>query len=96
MLQRVLATINKIITENTDNVVIVTHSAVIMCLQCFLTNTPFEEMINLKLKTHQLLVDAFHQETIPLDYVKNFAKAIVKEGVIYSNTSRMACQCRRR
>ena len=28
-----------------------------------------------------LSVDAFHQETIPLDCVKNFAKAIVKEGV---------------
>lgn len=26
-------------------------------------------------------VDVFHQETIPIDYVKNFAKAIVKEGV---------------
>ncbi len=28
-----------------------------------------------------LSVDAFHQETIPLDYVMNFAKVIVKEGV---------------
>ena len=28
-----------------------------------------------------LSVDYFHQETIPLDYVKEFAKAIVKEGL---------------
>lgn len=48
MLQRVLASIHKIILEETDDVAIVTHSAVIMCLQCFLTNTPFEEMIKFK------------------------------------------------
>lgn len=27
---------------------IVTHSAVIMCLQCYITNTPFNEMTKLK------------------------------------------------
>lgn len=48
MLQRALASIHKIISENTDNVVIVTHNTVIMCFQCFLTNTPFEEMIKFK------------------------------------------------
>jgi len=32
-------------------------------------------------KTILLSVDAFHQETIPIIYVKEFAKAIVKEGV---------------
>jgi probable phosphoglycerate mutase len=48
MLQRVLAAIHKIVTTNTDNVAIVTHSAVIMCLQCYLTNTPFEEMMKFK------------------------------------------------
>ena len=31
---------------------------------------------------HVLLsVDAFHQETIPIEYVKEFAEAIVKEGI---------------
>lgn len=48
MLQRVLASIHKINLENTDNVAIVTHNAVIMCLQCYLTNTPFEKMIKFK------------------------------------------------
>lgn len=44
MLERVLDAIHKIIDTNSDNVVIVTHSAVIMCLQCYITNTPFNEM----------------------------------------------------
>ncbi|WP_278281510.1 histidine phosphatase family protein [Clostridium saccharobutylicum] len=34
--------------ENCDNVVIVTHSAVIMFIQCYLTNTPFNEMTKFK------------------------------------------------
>lgn len=44
MLQRVLTSIYKIIDENCDDVVVVTHSAVIMCLQCYLTDTPFDKM----------------------------------------------------
>lgn len=48
MLQRVLISIHKIIDENCDDVVIVTHSAVIMCIQCYLTNTPFDEMMKFK------------------------------------------------
>lgn len=48
MLQRVLTSIYKIINGNCDDVVIVTHSAVIMCIQCYLTNTPFNEMTKFK------------------------------------------------
>lgn len=48
MLQRVLTSIHKIIRENSDDVVIVTHSAVIMCIQCYLSNTPFEKMTKFK------------------------------------------------
>lgn len=44
MLERVLISIRNIIKENCSNVAIITHSAVIMCLQCFITNTPFNEM----------------------------------------------------
>ncbi|WP_146005414.1 histidine phosphatase family protein [Haloimpatiens massiliensis] len=29
-------------------VIIITHSAVIMCLQCYITNTPFNEMMRFK------------------------------------------------
>lgn len=48
MLQRVLTAMHKIIRENCDNVVIVTHSAVIMCIQCCLTDTPFNKMTKFK------------------------------------------------
>ena len=48
MLDRVLIALHKIIDENTDNVAIVTHSAVIMCLQCYLTNTSFNKMLKFK------------------------------------------------
>lgn len=48
MLERVLTAIRKIISENCDDAVIVTHSAVIMCIQCYLTNTPFHEMTKFK------------------------------------------------
>lgn len=48
MLERVLLIVHKIINENQDDVAIVTHSAVIMCLQCYITNTPFDEMMKFK------------------------------------------------
>lgn len=49
MLERVLAVLHKIINENSEDVAIVTHNAVIMCLQCYLTNTPFDEMSKFKM-----------------------------------------------
>lgn len=48
MLERVLTSIHKIIDENCNEVIIVTHSAVIMCIQCYLTNTHFDEMTKFK------------------------------------------------
>ena len=48
MLYRVLGSLHKIIKENTDDVVIVAHSAIIMCLQCYITNTPFNKMLKFK------------------------------------------------
>jgi len=48
MLERVLKVIHKIISENDEDTAIVTHSAVIMCIQCYLTDTPFEEMTKFK------------------------------------------------
>lgn len=44
MLERVLEAIHKIIATSSDNVAIVTHSAVIMCLQCYIADIPFNEM----------------------------------------------------
>lgn len=48
VLERVLTAMHKIIDENSHDVAIVTHSAVIMCLQCYITNTPFDEMMKFK------------------------------------------------
>ena len=48
MLDRVLMAMYKIINENSKNVVVVTHSAVIMGIQCYLTNTSFDEMTKFK------------------------------------------------
>lgn len=49
MLERVLSAIHKIINTNSDDVVIVTHGAVIMCLQFYITNTPFNELMKFKI-----------------------------------------------
>lgn len=48
LLERILPAIHKIINENCEDVVIVTHSAVIMSIQCYITNTPFEEIMKFK------------------------------------------------
>lgn len=44
VLERVLKVIHEIINENCNDVAIVTHGAVIMCLQCYVTNTSFNEI----------------------------------------------------
>lgn len=48
MLKRVLEAIHNIIKKGSEDVAVVTHSAVIMCLQCYITNTPFSEMTKFK------------------------------------------------
>jgi len=48
MLERVLPAIHKIIKANCEDVVVVTHSAVIMSIQCYITNTSFDEMMKFK------------------------------------------------
>ena len=48
MLERVLPAIYKIIKANCEDVVVVTHSAVIMSIQCYITNTSFDEMMKFK------------------------------------------------
>ena len=55
MIERVLTAIHKIINENYEDVAIVTHSAVIMCLQCCLTNTDFDEMTKFKIDNTSII-----------------------------------------
>lgn len=45
LLERVLVAIKKIIAEATGDVLIVTHFAVIMALQCYINDTAFEDML---------------------------------------------------
>lgn len=45
LLDRVLSAIKTIIKKQNGNVLVVTHSAVIMTLLCFIHNTPFEDMV---------------------------------------------------
>lgn len=48
VLVRVLEVLYKIINDNNKDVAIVTHGAVIRCLQCYLTNTDFNDMTKFK------------------------------------------------
>ncbi len=48
LLDRVLRVIHTILEKETKDVAIVTHGAVIMCLQCYVSNTPFNEMFKFK------------------------------------------------
>lgn len=50
LLDRVLAAIQHIINENNENVAIVTHGAVIMCLRCYITNTSFDDIMKFRIK----------------------------------------------
>lgn len=62
MLDRALTSIHKIINENSHDVAIVTHSAVIMCLQCYITDTPFDEMM--KFKTDNSIITEIDSELL--------------------------------
>ncbi len=55
LLERVLSAVHKIIATNHDNVAIVTHSAVIMSLRCYITNTPFHELLQFKMDNADMI-----------------------------------------
>lgn len=50
MLERVLGALGIIMKQNKEDVAVVTHGAVIMCLQCYITNTSFQDMRKFKAK----------------------------------------------
>lgn len=45
VLGRTLAALDEILARETEDVLIVTHSAVLMALRCYLAGLPFEEMV---------------------------------------------------
>lgn len=55
MLERVLAALHRIIQTNSEDAAVVTHGAVIMCLRCYITNTPFEKMREFQAKNTSVL-----------------------------------------
>ena len=55
VLVRVLEVLHRIVHEECENVAIVTHSAVIMCLQCYLTDTAFDDMIKFSIDNSSIL-----------------------------------------
>ena len=62
LLDRVLVSLQIIIRESHNNVAIVTHSAIIMSLQCYLTDTPFHEMM--KFRTPNTAMVEFDSEAL--------------------------------
>lgn len=55
VIERVLESLNKIIKDNKEDVAIVTHSAVIKTLECYLTDTPFEDIGKFKIENTEIL-----------------------------------------
>lgn len=55
MLERVLGALHKIIEESREDAAVVTHGAVIMCLQCYMAGVPFEEMRKFKAENTSIL-----------------------------------------
>ncbi|MDD6057419.1 MAG: histidine phosphatase family protein [Clostridiales bacterium] len=60
VLKRTLEALEQILTENTEDVLIVTHSAVLMALRCYLKQQPFDEMaVKFKTKNAEMIqIDA--------------------------------------
>lgn len=48
LLERVVPEIELMVQSNTEDIAVVTHSAVIMCVQCLVNNTAFEKMSQYK------------------------------------------------
>ncbi|OFI49494.1 hypothetical protein BG261_02635 [Floricoccus tropicus] len=57
LIERVLPAIENIIKDNNseENILVVTHSAVIMCLQCLINQVSFEEMDKYKLGNTEVI-----------------------------------------
>lgn len=55
VLIRALKAIKKIISENEDDVAIVTHGGLIMAMQCLLNDVAFEDMLKFSLKNTSVL-----------------------------------------
>jgi probable phosphoglycerate mutase len=55
MIDRVFKALKKLIDLRHERILVVTHSAVIMCMQCIIKDVPFNEMTNYKPKNAELV-----------------------------------------
>jgi probable phosphoglycerate mutase len=68
LVERILASLMKIIDGPYRNVLIVTHSAVMMCLMCLINDTPFEQMKSHKsgncdyVLVDSMVIEKLHQQ----------------------------------
>ena len=55
MLRRTLAALEQILAREKDDVLVVTHSAVLMALRCYLANRPFDVMREYRTRNTELV-----------------------------------------
>jgi len=55
VLRRTLAALEQILTCEKDDVLVVTHSAVLMALRCYLANRPFDVMREYRTRNTELV-----------------------------------------
>lgn len=55
MLERVLTALHSVMEMSKNSAAVVTHGGVIMCLQCYISNTPFQEMRRFKAENTSIL-----------------------------------------
>lgn len=70
VLERTLKALEYILERESENVLVVTHSAVLMALRCYLAGLPFEKMVS-KFKTRNAEVVEISSEEIK-DAIKDF------------------------
>lgn len=63
VLARTLVALEEILSRETENVLVVSHSAILMALRCYLAKLPFEEMVK-RFKTKKAQVVEISEEAV--------------------------------
>lgn len=63
VLARTLVALEEILSRETENVLVVSHSAILMALRCYLAKLPFEEMVK-RFKTQNAEVVEISEESV--------------------------------
>ena len=70
MLERTLEALKVILAQETENVLVVSHSAILMALRCYIAKLPFEEMVK-RFKTKNAEVVEIAEEDVR-DAIRRF------------------------